>query len=112
MTPWERKLWYLFLKNHPVHFYRQRPIDSFIVDFYCSRLKLAIELDGSQHFEQSGLKYDEERTKRLNLRGIEVIRIANNEIDQNFTGVCEYLNDLIQKKSESLKAESLTKENP
>ena len=112
MTKEERHLWYDYLRNHPIRFLRQKVIDNYIVDFYCSRLKLAIELDGSQHFEPSGMKYDEERTKRLNLRGIEVIRIANNEIDQNFTGVCEYLDDQIQKKSEALKAESLTKENP
>ena len=50
MTPWERKLWYCFLRTYPVKFYRQRVLGPYIVDFYCPAAKLAVELDGSQHF--------------------------------------------------------------
>ena len=50
MTPQEQKLWYLFLRKYPVKVYKQRIIDSFIVDFYCASAKLVIELDGSQHY--------------------------------------------------------------
>ena len=49
MTPQERKLWYLFLRDYSVKVYKQRIIGSFIVDFYCHAAKLAIELDGMQH---------------------------------------------------------------
>ena len=49
LTPQERKLWYLFLRNYPVKIYKQRIIESFIVDFYCAQARLVIELDGSQH---------------------------------------------------------------
>ena len=50
-----------------------------------------IEIDGGQHYEERQKAYEEERTKMLNNNGIEVIRIANNEIDRNFLGVCQYL---------------------
>ena len=55
MTPEERHLWYDFLRLYPVRFLRQKVIDAYIVDFYCSRARLVIELDGSQHYEEKGL---------------------------------------------------------
>ena len=51
MTPWERKLWYDFLRTYPARFQRQKAIGKYIVDFYIAEAKLVIELDGSQHFE-------------------------------------------------------------
>lgn len=55
MTPQERKLWYLFLRTYPVKIYKQRIVESFIVDFYCcASARLAIEVDGSQHYEEQG----------------------------------------------------------
>ena len=53
MTPWERRLWYCFLNTYPVRFQRQKCIDHYIVDFYCFRAKLVIELDGGGHYEMS-----------------------------------------------------------
>ena len=50
MTPWENKLWYQFLRSYPVKFYRQRAVGEYIVDFYCARAKLIIELDGGGHY--------------------------------------------------------------
>ena len=91
MTPHERKLWYLFLRKHPVKFYKQRIIGSYIVDFYCASAKLVIELDGSQHYEEQGIACDAKRTAFLEENGLRVIRIPNNEIDTNFAGVCEYI---------------------
>ena len=61
MTPQERKLWYQFLRRYPVKIYKQRIIESFIADFYCSRAQLVIELDGAQHTTEQGLLYDRER---------------------------------------------------
>ena len=46
MTPWERKLWYNFLRNDPVRFQRQKAIGNDIADFYCAKARLIIELDG------------------------------------------------------------------
>ena len=60
----ERKLWG-YLRNFPVKFWRQKPINHFIVDFYCPKLKLVIEVDGDSHFTDSGVVYDEERTEGL-----------------------------------------------
>ena len=98
MTPEERHLWYDFLRLYPVRFLRQKVIDAYIVDFYCSRARLVIELDGSQHYEEKGLLRDKIRTGKIENRNLTVLRIPNNEINQNFEGVCEYI-DLCVKES-------------
>ena len=98
MTPEERHLWYDFLRLYPVRFLRQKVIDAYIVDFYCSRARLVIELDGSQHYEEKGLLKDKIRTGKIENRTLTVLRIPNNEINQNFEGVCEYI-DLCVKES-------------
>lgn len=82
----ERKLWG-YLRNFPVKFWRQRPIDNFIVDFYCPKLKLVIEVDGDSHFTDLGLVYDEERTRVLEGYGLQIIRFTNDEVLQNFEEV-------------------------
>ena len=53
LTPQERRLWYQFLRKYPVKIYKQRIVGSYIVDFYCASAKLVIEIDGSQHYEDS-----------------------------------------------------------
>jgi very-short-patch-repair endonuclease len=68
-------------------FRRQFPIDPFIVDFSCLELKLIIELDGSQHFEQA--QYDKERSFYLSQRGFKVIRFWNKDVINNIEGVLE-----------------------
>ncbi len=98
MTPQEKQLWYQFLSKHQLRWYRQRIIGNFIADFYCPQIKLVIELDGSQHYSDEGLSYDENRTKIINEHGIEVIRISNTEIDSNFINVCSYINEEIKKR--------------
>ena len=65
MTEHERKLWFTFLKDHPLRFSRQKVMDTYILDFYCHRAKLAIEIDGSQHYEERQENYDFERTAYL-----------------------------------------------
>ena len=98
MTAEERKLWYQFLRDYPVRIMRQRPIDRFIVDFYCARAKLVIELDGSQHYETAGHSCDKERDRVLRANGFEVLRIPNNEVNQSFLEVCEYIDRKINDK--------------
>ena len=95
MTKEERHLWYDFLRGYPVRFLRQKVIDNYIVDFYCHDARLIVELDGSQHYEPSGQKYDSERTIRLESRNLQVIRIPNNEVTGNFRGVCEYIDHCV-----------------
>ena len=89
MTPWERKLWFTFLKDLPEKIYKQKLIGDYIVDFYCAHKKTAIELDGSQHYKEETAKYDEKRTEYLNSLGISVLRYSNTDIDKNFKAVCE-----------------------
>ena len=98
MTPWERKLWYLFLKSYPVRFQRQKCIDHYIVDFYCFRAKLVIELDGGGHYEPLAEKYDEDRTKVLEQYGLKVLRFCNTDIDKNFYSVCSVIDTEVKKR--------------
>ena len=89
MTEEERKLWYNFLREFPVRFYRQKIIGRYIVDFYCAKAKLVIELDGSQHYTQEGEESDEVRKKYLKAYGIKILRFSNLDISTNFKGVCQ-----------------------
>ena len=98
MTPQERKLWYLFLRKYPIKIYKQRIIDSFIVDFYCASARLIIEIDGSQHYTTQGLCYDEERTQCFKKYGLKVIRFSNREINVNFKSVCEAIDNEIKQR--------------
>jgi len=88
MTKQENHLWYDFLKKQPQQFYRQRIIGQYIVDFYCDKAKLVIELDGSQHYNETNAEYDLERTKYLNELNLTVLRFSNFDVDRNFEGVC------------------------
>ena len=89
MTKEEKHLWYDFLKNLPIQFYRQKIVGSYIVDFYCAAEKLAIEVDGSQHYEDAGVIYDKKRDEFLKSNGITVLRYSNADINTRFDGVCE-----------------------
>ena len=101
MTPHERKLWYLFLRKYPVKIYKQRIIGRYIVDFYCAGAKLAIEIDGSQHYEPHGMAYDTERSVFLSELGLEVLRFSNRDIDRDFRAVCEQIDITIQSRLQS-----------
>ena len=96
MTPQEKKLWYQFLQKYPVKIYKQRIIDSFIVDFYCASAKLVIELDGSQHYTEQGQAYDTERSACLSRYGLQVLRFSNSDIDSRFDSVCSAIHTAIQ----------------
>ena len=98
MTKEERHLWYDFLRSYSVRFLRQKVIDRYIVDFYCHDARLIVELDGSQHFDPKNQQRDLERTRVLESRGLQVLRIPNNEVNQNFRSVCEYIDHLVQER--------------
>ena len=89
MTKEERHLWYDFLKEYPAKFYKQKIVGNYSLDFYCEKAKLAVELDGSQHYEEAGQKYDRQRTEYLESLGIKVLRFSNEDVRQNFRGACE-----------------------
>ena len=98
MTPQERKLWYLFLRDYPVKIYKQRIIGSYIVDFYCASAKLIIEIDGSQHYKQQGQHLDAERSNYLNSLGLQVVRYSNADINCRFDQVCESIHQHLQQR--------------
>jgi very-short-patch-repair endonuclease len=97
MTPWERKLWYEYLRNYPVRFQRQKAIGNYIVDFYCVKAKLILELDGGGHFEELQRKADDMRTAELEKMDLRVLRICNLDVDRNFRGVSEHIDIEVQK---------------
>ena len=96
MTKEERHLWYDFLRSYSVRFSRQKVLGKYIADFYSAKAKLVIELDGSQHYEDSCVEKDAERTAFLEGYGLTVIRIPNNEVNCNFRGVCEYIDNAVR----------------
>ena len=103
MTPQELRLWYRFLREYPVKIYKQRIIGNYIVDFYCASAKLVVEIDGSQHFDDEGKKYDVDRTNYLNSLGLLVIRFSNRDINCNFTAVCEKIDQVIRQRTDPLR---------
>lgn len=98
MTDEEKHLWYDFLRYSSARFVRQKVIGDYIVDFYCSKAMLVIEIDGSQHFETEAIEYDNERTNYLNKRNLEVLRFTNLDINTNFIGVCEYIDSIVSER--------------
>ncbi|HLF78635.1 MAG TPA: endonuclease domain-containing protein [Dehalococcoidia bacterium] len=88
-TDAEDKLW-RWLRDREVvktKFRRQHPVGSFILDFYCHEHRLAIEVDGGQHYEPDGLKRDDRRTVYVEAAGIKVMRFNNLDVLQNMDGV-------------------------
>ncbi|HEU5176347.1 MAG TPA: endonuclease domain-containing protein, partial [Burkholderiales bacterium] len=90
-TPAEKKLWFEFLRDLPQKFTRQKPLGSYIADFYCAAALLVIELDGDSHYTDRAQRYDSGRTARLHAQGIRVVRFTNVEVLQNFEAVCEQI---------------------
>jgi very-short-patch-repair endonuclease len=83
-TPAEATLWrHLRDRNLEYKFRRQHPIDSFIIDFYCAKAKLLIEVDGETHFQKAQIEYDQARTEHLERLGYKVIRFTNDDIRHN-----------------------------
>ena len=103
MTKEERHLWYDFLRQYPVRFQRQKVLGKYIVDFYCAKAKIVIELDGSQHYEEDSLRKDAQRTAYLKGYDLTVIRIPNNEVNTNFEGVCQYIDLAVQRSLSQLR---------
>ena len=96
MTRQERHLWYDFLKAYPIQFKRQYPIGCYIVDFYCYRGRLVVELDGAQHCESSAVEYDRKRTAYLRQQGLYVLRISNRDVTEQFRSVCEMIDHTVR----------------
>jgi very-short-patch-repair endonuclease len=96
MTDAERKLWSLVRRSQlQVKFRRQTPFDKYILDFYCAKARVCVELDGSQHYSARGRRKDEERDNYLRDRGVLVLRFSDAEILTNPDGVLQAISDAV-----------------
>jgi len=77
-------------------FRRQHPISNYIVDFYCHKMKLVIEVDGSIHSSKENQKLDEIRQKNLEKLGLIVLRFTNEEVRSKIENVLEKINEFIK----------------
>jgi very-short-patch-repair endonuclease len=91
MTDAEKMLWVRLrrkqLKGYP--FYRQKIIGKYIVDFYCPKADLVIELDGGQHYSESGRTKDRARDDVLEKMRIKVLRFSDRDVFEDISGVME-----------------------
>ncbi len=90
-TKCEKILWEEFESNKILgfRFKAQHPLDVFVADFYCHKLKLVIEIDGEYHLEKEQSAYDLARTEEINGYGIRVLRFTNSEVEKDLKGVVE-----------------------
>ena len=96
MTDEEKKVWYQILRGHDPEFHRQRIIGNYIVDFYCPKLKLIIEIDGYQHFYEENKEYDSKRTEYFEKLGFYVLRFENTEVKKDFENVRYIINNVCE----------------
>ena len=101
-TKEEKILWYEYLRTHPLRFNRQRIIGDYIVDFYCAKARLVVEIDGIQHYDEAAMQYDRKRTNAMNRLGIEVIRFGNDEINKEFEEVCHAIDVTVKERIQNL----------
>jgi len=95
-TKEENTLWYQYLRKYPIQFRRQVVFGRYIVDFYCAKAQLVVELDGSQHYESTGLEKDSERTKYLESIGLQVLRFSNTDVNRRLAGVCQAIDQVVK----------------
>ena len=102
-TPAEAALWKRIKSKQLLgyDFDRQKPINNFIVDFYCKDLMLAIELDGESHANKN--EYDLERDIILSKLGIKTVRYTNDDIFNSIENICNDLMDIIRNREEALR---------
>ena len=98
-TETEQILWSRIRKKQILNtqFYRQKTIGNFIVDFYCPKYKLVIEIDGGQHFETKNLQKDQERDAYFCSLELTVLRFTNLDIFHHLEGVLDEIFETIQK---------------
>jgi very-short-patch-repair endonuclease len=83
-------------------FRRQHPLGPYIVDFYCHQVRLVIEVDGGQHWDEEQRRYDARRTAYLQMKAIRVIRFSNDEVLKETEGVLEYIQQVIETRRKEL----------
>jgi very-short-patch-repair endonuclease len=98
MTDAERLFWSKIRRKQicEYQFYRQKIIGKYIVDFYCPKARLVIEVDGGQHYSEEGVEFDKLRDEYLANLGLNVLRMSNMDILQNIDGTLEYIYDYLK----------------
>jgi very-short-patch-repair endonuclease len=95
MTKWEVRLW-SDLKGKQMFGFkvrRQYGIDNLVIDFYCPELKLALEVDGDVHYYPDKAEMDKRKDKRLHEEGIQLIRLKNEDLEEDYDSTVIYLED-------------------
>jgi very-short-patch-repair endonuclease len=95
MTDAEQLIWSKIRRKQleDSQFYRQKNIGRYIVDFYCPKGKLIIEIDGGQHYGNDGMKKDQERDRYLHDLGFDVLRFSDVDVLKNIDGVIERIHE-------------------
>ncbi len=98
MTDAEKRLWAKIRMKQlkGCQFYRQKPIGDYIVDFFCPRAKLVIEVEGSHHFSDEMTEYDTIRNEYLSSLGLRVIRFTNTDVLTHIESVVESIIENIE----------------
>ncbi|MGB2867056.1 MAG: endonuclease domain-containing protein [Bacteroidota bacterium] len=101
----EKILWSRIRKRQILgdKFRRQYSVGPFVIDFYCPALKLAIEIDGENHFTKEMMQYDKERQEYIEAFGIEFLRFTNQEIFEELEGVISRITERVLKMKERRK---------
>ena len=99
MTDAERKIWSRLRNDRlEIKFRRQVPFGKYILDFYCAKAKLCVELDGSQHYTDEGRQKDEMRDSYLQEQGVEVLRFSDIEALKNTNGVLQTIYEKVHER--------------
>ena len=101
-TEEENKLWHILLKHIKPRFVRQRTIGYYIVDFYCPKLKLIIEIDGEQHFWEENEEYEIRREKFLNDSGYKLLHFYNSDINKHIREAERTITNACRERAEEL----------
>lgn len=101
MTDAELLLWSRIRRKQlkGCQFYRQKPIENYIVDFYCPSAKLIVEVDGSQYYNEEGMRNDRIRDEHLSRLGLTVFRFSSVEVFQNLDGILLAIYEHLPEKS-------------
>jgi very-short-patch-repair endonuclease len=103
MTVAEKKLWFEYLRGCEYQFVRQKVIGNYILDFYCQKLKLGIEIDGETHLGSKNKEYDENRTIELEKLGIKILRFWNDDVLYGLGEVEKIIENEIKEREEILR---------
>ncbi|MFA6412007.1 MAG: DUF559 domain-containing protein [Syntrophales bacterium] len=98
MTDAERLVWFKIRRKQidDFQFYRQKNIGDYIVDFYCPKGKLILEIDGGQHYEDEGMRKDQIRDQYLQANGFTVLRFSDIDVLKNIDGVLERIQECLK----------------